>query len=100
MKLRILILGRPASGKTTLAHEIAQKYNLQQKSMDDIYWLDDWVRPKHEDFLLKLDEFISNDEWILDGNYLNYLDERLDRATHVIYIDTCFFVVLKKCQKM
>lgn len=84
---RIVILGSGGSGKTTLANYINRKINLPIVYLDKEYWLPNWERPLQDDWNEKLTNLVKNDEWVMDGNYIDSLDIRLDRADLVIMLD-------------
>ena len=85
--MRILVIGRPAAGKTTFAKKIAGILDIPSISMDDIYWKDGWRRPDQKQFLADLNDILKSKSWVLDGNYLNTLPERIKYCDYVIYLD-------------
>ncbi len=84
---RICILGNSGSGKSTLAHALRKELNLP------VYHLDrellegqfNW-RPEDEQ-VASHQRFVREKNWIIDGNYGQFLQERLERATLVIFLD-------------
>lgn len=92
---RILILGSIGSGKTTLAHHISRMTNIKEVNLDKEYWLPNWTRPDMGDFIEKLQEIVKEDEWIIEGNYIESLDVRLERADLILVLD----IDLKTCER-
>lgn len=86
MPLRVLIIGSPCSGKSTLRDRLSAFLKLPSCSMDDLYWEPGWRRPNYSVFRRRLDDFIYQDDWLLDGNYFESLSFRLNAATHIIYL--------------
>lgn len=84
---RILILGSPGSGKSTLALKLNTFSKIDLYHMDNLYWNSDWRRPKNDEWKGKLNEIVKKDNWILDGNYYNCLEDRLPYADLVIYLE-------------
>ena len=93
---RVLILGCPGSGKTTVARALAARSGLPRTSVDDLYWKAGWQRPSRPEFEARLRRFIDEDRWILDGNYADSIDCRLARADTVIWIDAPSLVCLRR----
>lgn len=91
---RILIIGCPGSGKSTLSQRLSAQLNLPCYHLDDFYWQANWQRPKEVEWVAQLDTLIQNEEWIIDGNYYRYLPKRLTRATGVIYLDAPLYLCL------
>lgn len=85
---RICIIGPSGAGKSTLAHKIGQKQSLPVLHLDKIAHIPHtkWVRCSMDDFKEKHDEFISQDKWIVEGNYRTLIPFRLERADTVIYL--------------
>lgn len=68
--MKIDIIGSVASGKTTLAGKISQKYNVPYYEKDNVVWdrTPDGDRkrtPKERD--LYFQKIISGDDWIVEG---------------------------------
>lgn len=84
---KIIILGSAGSGKTTLANLMGKITNIEVIHLDKMYWLPNWeVRPK-EEWEAITNRLIQKEQWIMDGNYINSLDERLKAADLVIMLD-------------
>jgi len=84
---RVLIIGNPGSGKTTLSVKLSRILNLPVYHLDRYFWRPGWVKPEYDKWLKILSDLVSQDEWIIDGNYGNSLDVRLPRADMVVFLD-------------
>lgn len=97
---KILILGCPGSGKTTLSLKLAESTHLPCYHLDDFFWKEGWIPVEENIFVKKIKEIVDRDQWILEGNYSGYLDIRLQKADTVIYLEkptiTCLWRVLKR----
>lgn len=84
---RVLVIGSPGSGKSTLSAELARRYGFRYIPMDrSFFWSPGWrMRPRDEIRAL-VEEAISGDGWLIDGTGLNTLDLRLSRADLVIWL--------------
>ena len=66
---RILVIGSPGAGKSTFAKELSKIIGIPVYHLDKVYWLPNFEKPNEDDFINKVDEIITKDEWIIDGNY-------------------------------
>lgn len=84
---RIMVIGSPGSGKTVLSAKLADLTNLPLIHLDDLRWDKNWIRIPEQEFLMKLKSVVGKEEWIIDGNYMNYMSIRLERADTIIFLD-------------
>ncbi len=86
---RILILGSPGTGKTTLARRLGSVLNLPILHLDTIYWRREWTAIPPEEFKAKLRAFMKDhQQFVMDGNYLHTptFEDRLACADTVILL--------------
>ena len=86
---RICILGPSNSGKSTLAVAIAHARGLTPIHLDLLYHLPntDWEPRPKATFIALHDEALAGAHWVMEGNYLSCLPQRLARATGLILLD-------------
>lgn len=86
---RICIMGPSNSGKSTLAQAIARKTTLPAIHLDQLHHIPGtkWVPRTPEDFLRLHAEAVSQNRWVMDGNYTKCICSRMDRATGLILLD-------------
>ena len=85
---RILVVGRSGSGKTTFSEKLGKALGRKVIHLDNLFWKPGWIRAFNATEWEKVvQELISEDEWILDGNYHNTLDIRLKRADTVFLLE-------------
>lgn len=89
---RVAIIGAPGSGKTTLAIKLKNIYNLPVVFLDSFYRLPNWVMrdPKERDGMIL--EETKKEEWIIDGTFIDTLEERVKVADLIIFLDFKTFV--------
>lgn len=97
---RILIVGCPGAGKSTLARQMAEKLDLPLIHLDQLFWLPGWVSREKNDFDALLQAELDKPKWIIDGNYGRTLSRRLEYCDTVIFLDfstaACLRGVLKR----
>jgi adenylate kinase family enzyme len=81
---RVLIVGSPGAGKSTLAAALAKRTGLPLYHLDQLYWQPGWVEPDRGEWRATLDGVLARSCWIIDGNYGGSLSARLKRADTVI----------------
>lgn len=100
---RIMIIGCPGSGKSTLSKQLAVKLKLPLVHLDQMYWKSNWQPISNEMFDELLLHEVQKDEWIIDGNYSRTISMRLEKCDTIIYLDyhriTCLLGVLKRVIK-
>lgn len=80
-------MGAGGSGKTTLAKKLAKKSGIKVYHLDKEYWLPNWQKPDYKQWESKIENLTKQDNWIMDGNYIDTLDIRLSNADLVIMLD-------------
>jgi adenylate kinase family enzyme len=84
---RIAVIGCAGSGKTTLSLFLHKKLGLPVHHLDQYYWLPNWQHPDKQAYVKKHDQLISQDKWIIDGNHMLTMPQRLKRAQAIIFLD-------------
>jgi len=84
---RILVVGTAGSGKTTLAHEIAQRLDIAHYELDALHWGPNWTSTPIEEMRIQIDSVIQGDAWVIDGNYSKTQALTMARADTLIWLD-------------
>lgn len=100
---RIIVIGCPGSGKTTLSKALSEKLGTELIHLDKIQWQGNWECIRREEFDNILIDEMKKPQWIIDGNYNRTIPMRLKYCDTVIYLDypthICFFSALKRVIK-
>ena len=100
---RVLVVGPCGAGKSTLAFTLAERWNLPLFHLDKLYWKPGWIESSEEEMAERIGEVVSQDTWLLEGNYGSTLHLRLPRATQVIYLDyaipLCLWRIMKRIRR-
>ena len=97
---KVLIIGCPGAGKSTLSKNLADELQLPLIHLDQINWVDDHATISKNEFDIALDKVLKEPFWIIDGNYNRTLEKRIQYADTVIWLDfprwICLYRVLKR----
>lgn len=84
---RVLVLGCPGAGKSTLARQISGITGLPVIHLDQHYWRPGWREPDRGTWECEVAALIYRPEWVMDGNYGGTLPARLAAADTAILLD-------------
>ncbi|MBT2398267.1 hypothetical protein [Streptomyces sp. ISL-100] len=85
---RIALVGPVASGKSTLATDIAAHSGLPHLDLDELFWEPNWTPVDPPVFHDRVRDALAADTWIADGNYGGEAAEiLLARAELTIWLD-------------
>ncbi len=97
---RILIIGSPGAGKTTLAGRLARQLDLPLVHLDKLFWQGKWEQTPRQEFDAAVQTALEQPRWIIDGNYIRTLSHRLSYCDTVIWLDfsapVCLWGVTKR----
>lgn len=86
-KKKIIIIGSPGSGKSTMSKELSDILMIPVIHLDKIFWKPNWISINKEEFDQKLNEVLMKDTWIIDGDYNRTLGVRIKKCDLIIYLD-------------
>ena len=68
---RVVVVGGPGSGKSTVASTLAERLGGQHVELDELWWGPGWRPAERLEFRQRLSELLAVDKWIVDGNYID-----------------------------
>ena len=84
---RAIVIGCPGAGKSTFARALRDRTKLPLHYLDLLWHRPDRTTVSRELFDARLKEVLRQESWIIDGNYLRTLKERLARCDTVFLLD-------------
>jgi adenylate kinase family enzyme len=86
---RVVIIGRGASGKSTLARRLGDITGLPVIEMDKIFWRRGLVATPREQWVVMQERLVAGNRWIMDGDLGPYdaVEVRLRAADTIIFLD-------------
>lgn len=87
MNKKFMLIGSPGSGKSYLARSLSQKLNIPAYHMDNLYWRPDKTHITRAELVTIIADIMERDEWIIDGNYISTMEQRIQGTNVIIYLD-------------
>ena len=84
---KVIIIGPSGSGKTTFAQMLHNAMGLPLYHLDSIWWNADKTHISRPEFDLKLNDLLSRDSWIIDGDYSRTYEPRIAACDTVFFLD-------------
>lgn len=84
---RVMVVGGAGVGKTTLATVLGRVTGLPVHHLDRLGWQAGWVRRPAAEFARDVDALMDTERWIVEGNYIDTLPERVGKADTLVLID-------------
>jgi adenylate kinase family enzyme len=94
MHKRIYIIGNSASGKTSLAKQLAKMLKIKSYDLDDFYWQRKFTKKRKPEQVEKLVKKVTKKKsWIIEGVYSSCVTCSLDRADLIVWLDYPFHII-------
>ena len=86
---RVVILGRGASGKSTLARLLGEITGLPVIELDKVFWRPGLVATPRDQWAVVQEKLVAKNRWIMDGDLGHYdaVEVRLRAADTIIFLD-------------
>jgi len=97
---RILIIGSNGAGKSTFSYQLAERTHLPLIHIDRLYWRNNWEVTPRQEFEELVCAQAQKPEWIIEGNNISSLEQRLKYADTAFWFEfppaLCLWNVLKR----
>lgn len=90
------VVGTSCSGKTTFARDLSQLLQTRHIELDALHWKEDWEPRAPAEFRRLVEEAVSHQCWITDGNYGTVREVIWPRATAVAWLNYPFWLVFSR----
>ena len=91
-------MGNSGSGKSTLAKRLSTEHSLAHLDLDTLAWLPTTPPQRDPDGLAKLDAFLINERWVIEGCYADLLAHAATRCTELVFLDPGVDVCIAHCR--
>lgn len=84
---KIIVIGSPGAGKSTLSKKLAKALNIPLYHLDNLFWNKDKTHIEYPLFEDKIRKIMETDKWIIDGNYADSLEMRIKETDTIILLN-------------
>ena len=86
---KILVVGRPGSGKTRFSDRLGRLTGRKITHLDKHIWGPNWKKVSNAKELRrkKMEKLTSANQWVLDGHYLDDIEKRIEKADTIVLFD-------------
>lgn len=86
---RIVIIGRGAAGKSTLARRLGEITGLPVTEIDKVFWQAGLMATPREEWAAVQEKLVAGERWILEGDLGPYdaVEVRLRAADTILFLD-------------
>jgi adenylate kinase family enzyme len=93
---RIVVVGTPGAGKTTLAQELAAAYQMPFVDLDALFWGPEWQPAAYDLFRERVKHALTMPRWAVGGNYNRARDLIWQQADTLIWLDYPFWFIFQR----
>ncbi len=84
---KVLVLGCSGSGKSTFSIKLHEKTKIPLYHLDNIWWKADRTHISRDEFDERLSDLVSQDSWIIDGDYSRTYEKRVAACDTIFFLD-------------
>lgn len=86
---RVVVVGGPGSGKSTVASTLAERIGAPHVELDELWWGPGRTPAGRLELHERVFERLAVDEWVVDGNYIDEIaDVVWPAADAVVWLDS------------
>lgn len=84
---KVLVFGSCGAGKSTFSRRLHGITGLPLVHLDLVWWRPDATHIPREEFDRRLEEIVSGERWIIDGDYSRTYELRIRACDTVVFLD-------------
>jgi len=85
---RVVVVGGPGSGKSTVAAMLAERLTARHVELDGLWWDPEWTPAGCEQMRRRLAGPLVADRWVIDGNYIDEVADLVwPLADTIVWLD-------------
>ena len=84
---KVIIIGCPGAGKSTFARGLRDRTGLPLHYLDRLWHKPDKITVAKEEFDARLQSIMTEERWIIDGNYMRTMKMRMGACDTVFFLD-------------
>jgi adenylate kinase family enzyme len=96
---KIVIIGSPGAGKTTLARKLGRMFNTKVYHLDRLFWQCGWKAKTEDTRIDILQNLVREKQWIIEGTYLHISNLHLIDADTIIFLDISSLLCSQRLMK-
>jgi adenylate kinase family enzyme len=96
---RVVVQGASGSGKTTFSAALAETLSADRLELDGLYQQANWTPLDVDEFRARVESFVDQPCWVVDGNYSHVRDILWPKATMIVFIDLPKRIVMTRVIK-
>ena len=94
---KVSVRGTSGSGKTTFAAELARRLGVPHVELDALHHGPNWTEASAEELRTRVEPLLSQDGWVMDGNYDGKLGGLVTSAADtVVWLDFPLPLILRR----
>lgn len=84
---RIAVTGPAGAGKSRLARNLGDAFEIEVLHLDSLFWKPGWVPTPTAEWEAMQRRELARDSWIVDAQYDDMIPDWLDAADAVVFVD-------------
>lgn len=91
-----MIFGKPGSGKSTFAQELASITKLPLFHLDQLCYEKGWRKKSFEEIKKLQNDILQQPMWIIEGNRLEHIIQRFEAADLIVFMCPSWHICIKR----